>query len=302
MIVSTNTTKNEVPRRAFKPRIKVTPVSNLVFATKLREFAELLEQQGADGFRENAYRAAADEISRMDKPVADILASDGRKGLIALPAIGKSIAAAIAELVMTGRWAQLERLRGDLSPEKLFMTIPGIGPELARRFADEAHFETLEDLEAAIHLGNVVVKGLGPRRKQAIGAVIAERLGRPIYRYQNGPSETPSVDLILQVDEMYRTKAAEGTLRTIAPKRFNPSCEQWLPIMHARHDDWHFTALFSNTRLAHKLKKTNDWVVITYQSDGAPEGRCTIVTETRGDRAGKRVVRGRESECARSRG
>ena len=300
MIVSTNVTKNEAPIRATKPQIATTPVPNLAIAAKLREFAELLEQQGADGFRENAYRAAADEISKMDKTVAEILASDGRKGLIALPTIGKSIAAAIAELVMTGRWAQLGRLRGNLSPERLFMTIPGIGRELARRFSEDAHLETLEDLEAAVHLGNVAIKGLGPRRKQAIAAVIAERLGRPIYRYQKSLSQVPGVELILQVDEMYRTRAAEGTLRTIAPKRFNPSGEQWLPIMHARHDYWHFTALFSNTQLAHKLNKTNDWVVITYQSDGAPEGRCTVVTETRGDQVGKRVVRARESECANS--
>ena len=298
MILSTDIKTNGVRGRIQNSGVSRLTISNLAVATKLREFADLLEQQGADGFRENAYRKAADEISRMDQPVADILASDGRKGLIALPAIGKSIAAAIAELVMTGRWMQLERLRGNLSPETIFMTIPGIGHGLAKRFVEEGHLETLEDLEAAIHLGNVDIKGLGPRRKQAIAAVIAERLGRPIYRYEDNRSQAPSVDLILQVDEMYRTRAAEGTLRMIAPKRFNPSGKRWLPILHAHHENWHFTALFSNTQLAHRLDKTRDWVVITYQSDGAPEGRCTVVTGTRGNQTGKRVVRGRESECA----
>ena len=68
--------------------------------------------------------------------------------------------------------------------------------------------------------------------------------------------------------------------------------------MHARHDDWHFTVLFSNTGLAHELGKTNDWVVIFYHQDDLPEGRCTVVTETHGPQKGNRVVRGRESESA----
>jgi hypothetical protein len=66
--------------------------------------------------------------------------------------------------------------------------------------------------------------------------------------------------------------------------------------MHASHGGWHFTALYSNSRLAQELKKTTDWVVIHYQRDGAPEGRVTVVTLTRGPTVGQRVVRGREDE------
>lgn len=43
--------------------------------------------------------------------------------------------------------------------------------------------------------------------------------------------EGPSVELLLDVDEQYTRKAAEGELRKIAPKRFNPDGERWLPIM-----------------------------------------------------------------------
>lgn len=271
-------------------------VLNRMIASKLVEFASLLEQQGADGFRENAYRNAAETIENLDVSIAVILADEGREGLIALPGVGKSIAAAIAELLMTGRWAQLERLSGELVPERLFMTLPGIGPVLAKKLAEDAHLETLEELEAAIHSGDKIVSGLGPRRKQAIAAILAERLGRPIVSYSKPQSFKPTVNMLLKVDKMYRERAEAGTLRTIAPKRFNPSNKQWLPIMHSRHDDWHFTALFSNTRLAHELRKTNDWVVIFYHQDDLPEGRCTVVTETRGPLKGKRVVRGREKE------
>lgn len=270
--------------------------SNRLVAEKLRLFADLLHQQGEDGFRQQAYRNAADVVAGLGRPVSDILAAEGRKGLVALPAIGNSIAGAIAEMVLTDRWAQLERLTGDLLPERLFTTIPGIGPVLAYHLVEDAHLETLEDLESAIHRPDFYVRGIGPRRKKAIAALPAERLGRPVFRYGPEASLVPPVEMILQVDAMYRYRAKSDVLPTIAPKRFNPGGRKWLPIMHARHEDWHFTALFSNTSRAHKLKKTGDWVVIAFQNDLSPEGRCTVVTETRGPLRGQRVVRGREEE------
>ena len=92
-------------------------------------------------------------------------------------------------------------------------------------------------------------------------------------------------------------KAAAGALRKIAPRRFNPSGEAWLPVLHAHHGDWHFTALFSNTARAHELDRVSDWVVIYFHTDDDPEGQCTVVTETHGPLEGRRVVRGREAEC-----
>jgi putative hydrolase len=61
---------------------------------------------------------------------------------------------------------------------------------------------------------------------------------------------------------------------------------------------WRFTALFSNTALAHELGRVRDWVVIYFHQDRGPEGQRTVVTESRGSFAGRRAVRGREAECA----
>lgn len=109
----------------------------------------------------------------------------------------------------------------------------------------------------------------------------------------------PPVALLLDVDLRYRTEAAAGRLRTIAPHAFNPRGEAWLPILHEERDDWVITALFSNTARAHQLGHTHDWVVIYYHHphDGE-EGRATVVTEHDGPWRGHRVVRGREAECA----
>lgn len=273
----------------------VSQLNNSI-SLKLAEYADVLEQQGADSFRINAYRRAAVTVASLEQSVDDILVKDGQKGLIALPSIGKSIASVIAEIVLTGQWAQLERLHGEVSPTKLFQTIPGIGPKLAKRLTDEEHLETLEDLEAAIHRDDNHIKGFGPKRREAVAAILVGRLSRIRGSFAVSDAPVPPVEMLLQVDAMYRERAANGTLRKIKPRRFNPAEEAWLPVMHASHDPWHFTALFSNTAHAHQLKKTRDWVVIHFQADGHSEGGCTVVTEFRGPRTGQRVVRGREAE------
>ena len=86
-------------------------------------------------------------------------------------------------------------------------------------------------------------------------------------------------------------------LRRIAPRRFNPGMRPWLPILHTERGDRHYTALFSNTARAHERGRTGDWVVI-YLDDGGSERQATVVTETHGPLAGRRVVRGHERECA----
>jgi hypothetical protein len=287
------------PLRARETAAEAMQDINAVLAGNLREYADLLEQQDADGFRGAAYRRAATTIDGLDRPAADIFALEGRAGLDALPAIGPSIAAALSEMLTTGRWAQLERLRGALEPERLFRTIPGVGPELAARLHEVLEAETLETLEVAAHDGRLEkVPGVGRRRAELIRVVLGERLGRRRLRRTPAPRERPAVGLILAIDRTYRERDEAGSLRRIAPKRFNPKGEAWLPVLHERRDGWDFTALFSNTSLAHQLGRTGDWVVVDYHTDRAPEAQCTIVTETRqGPLNGRRVVRGREEEC-----
>ena len=270
---------------------------NTSVAQALRDYADLLEAQGDDGFRIRAYRKAADRIDLLRTPLGDILAKEGRQGLIALPAIGAGIATAIAEMLQTGRWSQLDRLRGELAPERLFQTLPGIGPILAERLAEEAHLESLEQLETALHDPGADLPGIGPRRRAALKAVLAQRLGRRLNKKVEQSSKPP-VSLLLDADTLYRQKAAAGELRLIAPRRFNSDGRAWLPVLHAARAGWHLTLLFSNTAQAHRLGRTGDWVVVYFETDDGAEGRATIVTETRGPLEGRRVVRGREGACA----
>ncbi len=272
---------------------------NASVAEALREAAKLLAAQGDTSFRVNAYLNAAKTVEELREDIA-VIAARGPEALDALPHIGKSIASAIAQLTATGRWPQLERLRGTLEPELVFQDIPGIGPVFAHLIHEHLHVDTLEALEAAAHDGRLdTVPGIGKRRIKIIQSSLASILGRRRPMAQRSPfAAAPSVGTILDVDREYRGKAAAGGLKLISPRRFNPGGVAWLPILHTTRDHWQFTALFSNTARAHELGKTADWVIIFYASDHAVENQCTVVTETMGQLKGKRVVRGREKECA----
>jgi putative hydrolase len=271
---------------------------NQAIAEKLLELADLLEQQNANPFRVSAYRRAAKTVAAHPEPLSELAEREGTEGLDQLPTIGRSIALAIQEMLRSGRWQQLERLRGTLDPEQVFQSIPGVGPELARRIHETLEIESLPELELAAHDGRLEqVPGVGPRRARMIAAALGQMLQRRPHRPHQAVVE-PDVELLLDVDREYRDKAARGKLRKIAPKRFNPSGEAWLPILHTQRGDWHITALFSNTARAHELGKTNDWVVLYFHSDHGPEAQSTVVTETSGPLEGRRVVRGREAETA----
>ena len=270
-----------------------------MIADRLREMANLLEEQNANPYRVGAYQRAAEAVAAHPHDMAELLDRGGTERLIEIPRIGQSIASAIRELVQTGRWVQLERLRGTLDPEKVFRTVPGIGPVLARKIHDDLHVDTLEALEAAAHDGRLEqVSGVGPRRTAMLRATLGSMLGRrPTGHRGRTPAPVPPVSMLLNVDSEYRSSAAAGQLRLIAPRRFNPSGEAWLPILHTRRDDWEFTVLYSNTARAHRLGRIHDWIVVYYHTDDLPEDQCTIVTETHGPLEDLRVVRGREAEC-----
>ena len=278
--------------------------TNSEIADILDEIADLLEAEDANPFRIRAYREGADEIRSLDDPVADFVTEHRQGDLTALPKIGEGIAAIIGEYVSSGRSSLLEELKGHKGAEAILSQVSGIGKKLAARIVEELKVETLADLETAAHDGRLAeVEGFGPRRLEGVRAALAGMLSRTAQSRQKdrtaktnqGNDEIPSVALLLELDGDYRKRAAKDELHKIAPRRFNPNNETWLPVMHTKRDGWLFTVLFSNTAQAHQLGKTREWVVIFYERNGR-EHQNTVVTETRGPQKGKRVVRGREAE------
>jgi DNA polymerase (family X) len=272
--------------------------ANADVAARLDEIADLLDAQGGNPFRARAYRRASETVRALDRPAAEILAEHGLDGLDALPNVGPSTARAIRDLVTVGRHGMLDRLRGASDPVALLATVPGVGPKLAHRLHDEEDIETLEQLEAAAHDGRLErVEGFGAKRVAGIRDALAARLGKPRRAPVEVRAAGPSVGELLDVDAEYREGVARDALPRIAPRRFNPGGKAWLPVLHTQRGARQYTALFSNTALAHRLHRTDDWVVLYFDGpDG--EHQHTIVTATTGPLKGRRVVRGRESECA----
>jgi hypothetical protein len=223
----------------------------------------------------------------------------GLGGLEELPGVGPSVARAIRELIIRGRLPMLDRLRGAADPQSVLASVPGIGRRFAERLHDELGLNTLEDLEAAAHDGRLAtIAGFGDKRLAGIRDSLGYRLGR-VRQPSAATAKVPSVAELLDVDREYRQRAAAGELQLIAPRRFNPTGEAWLPVLHTRRGARRYTALFSNTARAHRAGKTRDWVVL-YSDHGAGEHQYTVITAGHGPLRGRRVVAGREDECAAS--
>ena len=275
--------------------------ANAELAAALLETAKLLEAQGASPFRVRAYRNAAHTVDNLDAPLWQTAEAEGTAGLERFPTIGRSIAGSLAHMLRTGKFPLLERLRGDDAPERLFATVADIGPKLAQRIHEHLDIETLSELGAAAHDGRLAqVPGMGKKRLRAVRESLAGRFRQPAQAKAPVTAETEweaPIGELFDVDREYRESAKKGTLPRIAPRRFNPTHAAWLPVLHTERESRHYTAMFSNTARAHELDATHDWVVI-YRDDAGNHGQWTVITSNFGTLRGKRIVRGRETECA----
>jgi DNA polymerase (family X) len=272
---------------------------NAQIAARLEEAAQLLQEQSANPYRVRAYRRAAEIIgSHGVPPISQVIAERGMVALTELPGIGERLARSLYQLVKTGRLPVLDRLRGEADPLELIASVPGIGTRTALRIHDVLGVSTLEELEIAAYDGRLQnLIGFGGKRLAGVRDSLAGRLGRvrtepAVIAHQ----ELPSVAELLEVDAQYRRESMQGKLKLIAPRRFNPEHKAWLPVLHCERGERHYTALFSNTEHAHKAGRTDDWVILYFNS-GAGDRQCTVITARRGPLKGHRIIRGREAEC-----
>ncbi|MDN7612471.1 helix-hairpin-helix domain-containing protein [Burkholderia cepacia] len=276
---------------------------NRHIAACLREAAQRLADQGANPYRVAAYRASAGTVEALDLDIRTLFESGGVDALGTLPEIGTGVAQAIAELLVTGRWRQLDRLCGDAVRTSAFEAVPGIGHALALRIHDLLHIDTLEELERAARNGQLeTISGVGPRRAAGIRTALDDVLSRR-RRWQGhvqdaGPGTEPPVELLLYIDRLYRNKAAAGVLPTLAHRRLNVDGYVPSPVMHMTKGGWHFTALCLLAAMrTPEASRPTDWVSLYFYDAGQREHQRTVFTETVGSLIGKRIVRGREQEC-----
>ena len=158
--------------------------ANEEIAGLLREYAELTQITGGDVFRARNYEKAARSV----RGWADDISQLDVKALRAIPGVGASIAAKIAEYRDTGSISALDELRAKIPPGVLELTrVPGLGPKRALQLSHDLGVQSVADLAAEIKAGRL--DGLA-----GFGARSAERIA-------SGPAKTSvRTDRGLQVD------------------------------------------------------------------------------------------------------
>ncbi|MCI0364384.1 MAG: DNA polymerase/3'-5' exonuclease PolX, partial [Phycisphaerales bacterium] len=136
-------------------------------AAVLEEIATLLELQGENPFRCNAYSRAARAIGQLETSIGDVVAA-GK--LQEIPGIGETLRDKITTLVTTGHLPFYEDLKSKTPPGLLGMLrLPSVGPKKVKLLYDQLGIDSLEKLKAACEKGDIAgLKGFGQKTQDKI--------------------------------------------------------------------------------------------------------------------------------------
>jgi DNA polymerase (family X) len=149
-------------------------MDNRALARVLRDLAAYLEMDEV-AFKPRAYEKAAQAVESEDRPLAELYARDGSKGLRGIPGVGASMAQKLEELLTTGHCAMHDEYRTRLPVDIAGLTaVEGIGPKGVKILFDTLGVRSVEDLAAAARAGKI--RGLarfGERSEQNILRALA---------------------------------------------------------------------------------------------------------------------------------
>lgn len=167
-------------------------------------------------FKPQAYERAAGVLEALSESVADIYKREGRKGLDAIPSVGKGMAEKIEEYLKTGKIQEYEKLRKKTPVDIEELTrIEGVGPKMVRDLYKHLKIRTLEDLEKAARAGRVrKLPHFGEKTEQNILQGI-EFVKRSKGRWLLGKIYPYVEDLVgkLQASPLITRAVAAGSIR-----------------------------------------------------------------------------------------
>jgi len=147
----------------------------------LEEIAVLLELQGENPFRANAYARAGRTIAQLETNIADVVAAGT---LDQVPGVGETLRDKITVLVTTGKLPFYEDLKAKTPPGLLQMLrLPGMGPKKVKLLYDTLAIDDLAKLKAECDKGTVAkLKGFGEKTQKNIleGLAFLDQMGERV--------------------------------------------------------------------------------------------------------------------------
>ncbi|MDP2973537.1 MAG: helix-hairpin-helix domain-containing protein, partial [Candidatus Diapherotrites archaeon] len=167
-----------------------------------------------------AYRAAANAIESLGKPVEQIYMQGGLKALEEIPGVGEALAKKIEEMVKTGKLKHYDKLKKSL-PINLdeLETVPGLGPKKLMVLYKELGIKNLKDLKKPAEQHKIAgLRGFAEKSEQEILKAVAangvksERIPLSVAL----PVAKEIVERLRKLKEAERVEAA-GSLRRRRP-------------------------------------------------------------------------------------
>ncbi|MBI3407835.1 MAG: DNA polymerase/3'-5' exonuclease PolX [Planctomycetes bacterium] len=136
-------------------------------AAVLEEIATLLELQGENSFRCNAYARAGRSIAQLEQSLADVIAADQ---LGEIPGVGETLRGKITELATTDHLPFYEDLKAKTPPGLLTMLrLPSMGPKKVKALYDILGIDDLDKLKKACEEDKIAgLKGFGAKTQEKI--------------------------------------------------------------------------------------------------------------------------------------
>jgi DNA polymerase (family X) len=130
-------------------------MENIEIARLLDETAALLEIDGADPFRIRSYRRAAEAVEQQTTQLAALAIAEPKQ-LLAIPGIGKGMAANICLLVETGDMPMRAELLTKYKASMLvLLKLPGMGPKTVALVWSALGVSDIDALESAARAGKL---------------------------------------------------------------------------------------------------------------------------------------------------
>ena len=145
---------------------------NADISKELRELGFLTEVEGGDNvqFKARAYYKAADTVENLTENISELYSKGGLNALLAIPSIGKAIAAKIEQFVKEGRIDQLEELKKKIPINTgELQGIEGLGPKTIKVLYDKLQITDLAGLERSAAEGRLrTVPGFTERKEKDV--------------------------------------------------------------------------------------------------------------------------------------